>query len=105
MEKKIEESVEEMEINTWKRKLVLAWTITIPLLVIMYSHMIFGLELVSMKSMTVILLVLGFPIIFILGFDTLRAGTRGFWKLQFSMDSLISLGTVIAYGTGFFAYF
>ncbi|MBT6182311.1 copper-translocating P-type ATPase, partial [archaeon] len=105
MEKKIEESVEEMEINTWKRKLVLAWTITIPLLVIMYSHMIFGLELVSMKSMTVILLVLGFPIIFILGFDTLRAGTRGFWKLQFSMDSLISLGAVIAYGTGFFAYF
>jgi len=104
-EERMEESVEEMEIRTWKRKLVWAWTLTIPLLFIMYSHMLFGLELVSMKAMTILLLILGFPIIFILGFDTLRAGFRGFLKLQFSMDSLISLGTVIAYGTGFFAYF
>jgi len=104
-EERMEESVEEMEIRNWKRKLVWAWALTIPLLFIMYSHMLFGLELVSMKAMTILLLILGFPIIFILGFDTLRAGFRGFLKLQFSMDSLISLGTVIAYGTGFFAYF
>ncbi|MGK0209417.1 MAG: Cu+-exporting ATPase [Patescibacteria group bacterium] len=105
MEDKMEKSVEEMEIDSWERKLVWAWAITIPLLIIMYSEMVFSLGFVSMKSMSVILLVLGFPIIFILGWDTVRSGMRGFFKLQFSMDSLISLGTIIAYGTGFFAYF
>ncbi|MDP6845803.1 MAG: copper-translocating P-type ATPase [Candidatus Nanoarchaeia archaeon] len=100
-----EESVEEMEIRSWKNKLVWAWIITIPLLAFMYSEMVFGLGIVSMKTTTLILLALGFPIIFVLGWSTIRSGLRGFYKLQFSMDSLISLGTIIAYFTGFFAYF
>ena len=100
-----EESVEEMEIRSWKNKLVWSWIITIPLLAFMYSEMVFGLGIVSMKTTTLILLALGFPIIFVLGWSTIRSGLRGFYKLQFSMDSLISLGTIIAYFTGFFAYF
>jgi len=51
------------------------------------------------------LLILGFPVVFIFGWSTIKSGLKGFYNFYFSMDSLIALGTVIAYLTGFFSYF
>ncbi|MFH1270458.1 MAG: copper-translocating P-type ATPase [Nanoarchaeota archaeon] len=101
----MEESVEAREIRGWKLKLVWAWVLTIPIMLIMYSGMVFGIEIVPMKYMPISLLILGFPVIFIIGWGTIKAGTRGFFKLRFSMDSLISMGTIVAYATGFLAFF
>lgn len=95
-----EESLEDREIRIWRRKMIWSWVLTVPIIIVMYSHMIFGISLVSMKWMSIVLLVLGFPIIFIFGWQTLRAGLRGFYTFYFNMDSLISLGTVVAYLTG-----
>ncbi|MBT7705949.1 copper-translocating P-type ATPase [archaeon] len=96
---------EERETRRWLLKLVGTWLLTIPIMLIMYSEYIFGTMLVPMNRMTGVMLILSFPIIFILGFSTVKSGLKGFYKLYFSMDSLIALGTVVAYGTGILSYY
>ena len=96
----MEESLEEKEIKPWKRKLVWAWALTIPIMIIMYGGMLLNQPLLSMKTMTILLLILGFPVLFIIGRTTIKSGMRGFTTFYFNMDSLIALGTVIAYLTG-----
>src|SRR3989338_3815546 len=98
-------SLEEKEIANWKKRIVGAWLFTIPVVIIMYFGALFGVELFAEQTMNIILLILGFPVIFIFGFETIKAGLRGFYSLYFNMDSLISLGTVVAYLTGFLSLF
>ena len=96
---------EDMEIKKWLIKLVGVWLLTIPIMIIMYSEYLFGTMIIPMKQMTAAMLALSFPIIFIFGFSTVKSGLKGFYKLYFSMDSLIALGTVVAYLTGILSYF
>jgi P-type Cu+ transporter len=100
----MEESIEEREIKSWKRKLVWAWCLTLPIMLIMYSGMIFKIFIVPMKVMPLVLLLIGFPVIFVIGWQTIKSGIRGFYTFYFNMDSLIAMGTVIAYFTGISAY-
>ena len=99
------DSIEEREINSWKKRLVGSWIFTIPIVFVMYFGMLFGIELFSMNIASTIILILGFPVIFIFGFETIKGGLRGFYSFYFNMDSLIALGTVIAYVTGFLSFF
>lgn len=105
MNHKHAESPEEKEIKSWKIKLISAWSLTVPIAIIMLSDRIFKIKLFSDMTMTIVLLVLSFPVIFIIGFQTIKSGIRGFTSLYFNMDSLITLGTVIAYLTGIFSLF
>src|SRR3989344_3032462 len=100
-----ETSVEELELRSWKRKLIGAWIFGVPILILKAVTRIFGITLFSEGIDVAIFLVLGFPVIFIFGFGTLRGGLRGFWTFYFNMDSLIALGTVVAYITGFLSYY
>lgn len=93
------------EIENWKKKLWGVWLLTIPIILIMYSENITGTALVPQKYMTLSLLFISFPIIFIFGFDTIKQGLRGFYKFYFGMDSLIALGTIIAFLTGILTFF
>jgi Cu+-exporting ATPase len=96
---------EDREIKKWFVKLIGAWIFTIQILLIMYSELVFGKSIVPMAFMTPLMLALSFPIIFIFGFETIKRGFRGFYKFQFTMDSLIGLGTVVAFSTGILSYF
>ncbi len=96
---------EGTEINVWKKKLFGIWMLMIAIIVVMYGEFIFGTSIVPMKFMTPILLILNFPIMFIFGFHTVKSGIVGFFRLRFTMDSLIALGTVVAYLTGILSYF
>lgn len=98
-------SLEEIEVRSWKRRLIWAWVFTIPIIFLMYSELIFGMDFISEKFMSVLLLILGFPIIFIFGWETIRAGIKGLFTFYFNMDSLIALGAVIAYVTGLLHFF
>jgi Cu+-exporting ATPase len=95
----------EKQSAKWLIKLIVTWILTIQIMVIMYSEHLFGRMLIPMKAMTPLMLILSFPIIFIFGFNTVKAGLSGFYRLYFSMDSLIALGTVLAYSTGILSYF
>lgn len=100
------ETPEEKEIAMWKRKLVGGWILTIPIVFVMYIlPLIFGMMVFSESIMLLISLVFAFPVIFIVGFSTLKSGFRGFISFYFNMDSLIALGTVVAYLTGFLQFF
>lgn len=95
-----EASVEDLEIASLKRKLIWSWILTIPIAAIMLFERLFGFELIEMPYSIIIMLVLAFPVIFLFGWSTIRSGMRGLFTLYFNMDSLIALGTVIAYLTG-----
>src|SRR3989344_971476 len=99
-----EEPVEEREIRLWKRRLWGAWVFAIPIALLMILERFFGVMLFGELS-PLILLILGFPVIFFFGFDTIRGGVRGFISFYFNMDSLIALGTIIAYATGVLQFF
>ncbi len=100
-----ESTGEDTEIRDWKRRLILSWAFVIPIIILMYGLSLFEIMLFSEELMVILVLVLAFPAIFIAGFETLKGGLRGFTSLYFNMDSLISLGTVIAYLTGFLSLF
>lgn len=93
------------EANVWRKKLIGIWVLTILIMTVMYFDFLFGVTLVPMSWMTPLMLVLSFPIIFVFGFHTIKSGIRGFFRLQFTMDSLIVLGTVVAYTTGILSFF
>ena len=80
-----EKSIEELEIQSWKKKLIGAWALTIPIAIIMYSAKL-GLFMIDDRIMTVILLILAFPVIFIFGFATIKSGLKGFTNFYFNMD-------------------
>ena len=99
-----ESPVEDAEIISWKRKLIWSWLLTIPIAILMLSERLFNFKIIEMPYSIIVILVLGFPVIFIFGWDTIKSGIRGLFTLYFNMDSLISLGTVIAYITGIFSF-
>jgi len=96
--------VEDKEIVRWKRKLIGAWLFTIPAALLMLFEKITGMMLFGDFTLWIILAI-AFPVIFIFGYETIKAGFKGFTSFYFNMDSLISLGTVIAYLSGFLSFF
>lgn len=100
-----EELVEDEEIRDWKKKLIGSWMFALPVALIMIGDRLFEISVVPKKFMIPLILILGFPVIFIFGLNTLKSGLNGFRTLYFNMDSLIALGTIVAYLTGFFSYF
>ncbi|MFH1249117.1 MAG: copper-translocating P-type ATPase [archaeon] len=100
-----ESSFEEREIKSWLIKLVGAWLFTIPLSVIMLSDRIFEIKLLPEQFMLPVTLLLAFPVVFLFGFETIKQGVRGLWTFYFNMDSLIALGTILAYITGILSIF
>src|SRR3989344_906236 len=99
-----EEPVEDIEIVSWKKKLLWSWLLTIPIAILMLSERLFNFPIIEMPYSIIVILIIGFPVIFIFGWDTIKSGIRGLFTFYFNMDSLISLGTVIAYLTGIFSF-
>ncbi|MDE1848673.1 MAG: copper-translocating P-type ATPase [Nanoarchaeota archaeon] len=99
------ESSEEKELIQWRRKLIWAWILAIPIALFMFSERLFGIFLFNEQVTGILILILAFPVIFIIGFGTIKGGLTGVSHFYFNMDSLISLGTIIAYLTGIFSYF
>jgi len=100
-----DEPVDDEEIRDWRKKLFGAWLFSIPIAILMLAERVFGFSLFSMKYTTFLILALGFPVLFIFGWSTIKGGLRGLFSFYFNMDSLIALGTLVAYLTGFFSLF
>ena len=100
-----EEPVEDAEITSWKRKLFWSWALTIPIALLMIIERFVGMMLIPEPYGAIVILILAFPVVFIFGWDTIKSGMRGLFTFYFNMDSLIALGTTVAYLTGIFALF
>lgn len=97
--------IENWEITQWKRKVIGSWFFAIPIAIFMIVTRFFMRDLLPESIMIVILLIVGFPVVFIFGWSTIKGGMRGFFTFYFNMDSLIALGTLVAYFTGIFSLF
>jgi Cu+-exporting ATPase len=100
-----DQPVEDVEIKSWKRKLIWSWIFTIPIALLMLSERFFGMSIFPEFWMAIIILLLAFPVVFIFGWPTIKSGLQGLYTFYFNMDSLIVLGTVIAYITGIISFF
>lgn len=98
-------SIEDDEIRMWKRRLLGSWILTIPIAIAMLLDRLFMISILPENLMTIAIFIVAFPVIFIFGWDTIKGGMRGLFTFYFNMDSLIALGTVIAYLTGIFSLF
>ena len=96
---------EDKEIKDWFRKMIWSWIITVPIAFFMFSERLFGIKLFEEQTLTIVTLILAFPVIFIFGFETMKRGAKGFYTFYFNMDSLIGLGTAVAYFTGIATFF
>lgn len=96
-------TMENSEINYWKKNLIGAWIFTIPISIIMFFERFLNINLFMIFPnyvMNLIFLIIAFPVIFVFGFQTIKRGLKGLFNFYFNMDSLITLGTLIAYLTG-----
>ncbi len=93
------------EISRWKKKMIYAWVFAIPVALIMFGERIFEFEIFGGSVMTIVMLVLAFPVVFIIGWETIKGGFKGVTRFYFNMDLLIALGTIIAYFTGIVQFF
>ncbi len=99
-----ESPAEDSEISNWRWRLYLSWMFTIPIALLMIFERLFEIVVFQMPYSVIVILALGFPVIFIFGWETIRGGLRGLFTAYFNMDSLIALGTIIAYITGLFSF-
>lgn len=96
---------EDQELKDWKHRLIGAWMFAVPIAVLMLLERVAGMSLLPETVMTPVLLFIGFPVVFVYGWQTMKGGMRGLFTAYFNMDSLIALGTVVAYLTGIFSFF
>lgn len=105
MNHKHDEPIEVREMKSWKRRLIGAWLFTIPVAALMLLDRLLNIRLFNENLMVVLILLLSFPVVFVFGFETIKQGMKGFYRFYFNMDSLIALGTTIAYLTGILNFF
>ena len=96
---------EEKTYNNAKRKLIIAFSLTIPVFVLMFGSL-GGYSLPGPDWVQgLIEAALAFPVVFILGYETHRGAFNSLRHGGANMDVLITLGTFAAYGYGISAFF
>ena len=96
-EKEGGEDMSRTEWRTAKSRLIFAWAITMPIIILMLLEMVFG---VMIHHIDIIMIVLGGLVVLIPGFNTIKAGFNSLRYGTASMDVLIGMGTMTALITG-----
>ena len=102
-EEKVEEDIELIEMQKAKKRMWIAWVFAIPIAIISLGvERFLGIQNLFVSILP---LILAFPILFVVGYPTIRSAVKSIKYLSFNMDVLISLGTVIAFLTGILRFF
>lgn len=96
---------EDLEMKLARRKMWIAWILVIPIAILMLLERFADIMIFGEKITTILFLLISFPVLFVLGYDTMKYGLRGYFTFYFTMDSLIALGTFIAYLSGILSLF
>jgi Cu+-exporting ATPase len=97
-----ESETEELMMHQAKIKLMVAWTFTIPIMILMVVHMFSDW---SIPGYGLIELILAVPVIFWAGISTHRSSWVALKHFNANMDTLITLGTMASFSTGLAAFF
>ncbi|MCX7786538.1 MAG: heavy metal translocating P-type ATPase [Spirochaetes bacterium] len=95
---------EEKFLKKERKRLILAWILTLPLVIKMLFSMIGGIELLPFPLGHWVDVVGSTLVIFWIGFPVLRSTWYAIRTLSFNMDSLIGIGTLAAFSTTFLPY-
>ena len=86
-------------------RLFFAWLFTLPIMLIMAGSWAFGSPWPSPLLHRLLMLLLAFPVLFVVGGETLGYALGAVRRRSANMDLLIALGTLAAYSTGFLSLF
>lgn len=91
-----------IEAQEARKRLIVAWIITIPVIIMMILKMIFGVKIPFYLPVEIVLssIVLSFP-----GFKTFRSALKSITHKSANMDVLIMMGTSASFLTGILKFF
>ncbi|BER92403.1 MAG: P-type Cu+ transporter [Candidatus Atribacteria bacterium] len=88
---------DQKELSKARQKLILSWVFTAPLVVLMLFKMVAGVEVAFYLGWE---LLLSFPVIFVVNYDSIRRAGKLILKGKTNMDTLIAVGSLAAYLSG-----
>jgi Cu+-exporting ATPase len=91
---------EEEKMAGARRRMILTWSFTIPIVLWMLPEMILGKAFPNMLVFDVGVVALAAPVLFWLGWPTLRSAVKSAIHRSANMDVLIALGTSASFATG-----
>jgi Cu+-exporting ATPase len=100
-----EEETEESKFKNARKRMVLAWMFTIPIMVWMLPHMITGKAFPTMMIHNMGMVILAGLVLFLPGRDTYVSAVKSVMHGAANMDVLILMGTASSFLTGFLAFF
>jgi Cu+-exporting ATPase len=95
-----EVDVYQENLEAVRRRMLTAWALTVPIILWMVPEMLFGVMWPSAVVFNVGITVLSAPVIFWVGWPTIRSAYASLTHGSANMDVLIAMGTIIAWLTG-----
>lgn len=102
-EEEVDKSIEEMK--TARKRMLIAWILTAPIIAWMIPEMIFGIYWPSESIYHLGLILLAAPVLMWIGGATFKSAGKSIAHKSANMDVLISMGSGIAFLTGPFVFF
>jgi Cu+-exporting ATPase len=97
-EEEVDKSIEEMK--SARKRMLVAWAFTIPIIVWMIPEMALGLVWPNETIYNLGLILLAAPVLFWAGLPTLKSAVKAILHKTANMDVLIMMGTSISFLTG-----
>jgi len=91
---------EQRKFEKAKKRMMIAWAITIPLMIWMIPEMVFEIAWPNMLVFNLGQILLAIPVLFWAGKETLVSAAKRVVHRRANMDVLIALGTLTAFATG-----
>jgi Cu+-exporting ATPase len=95
-----EEARELQAYETAKKRALIAWGLTIPIILWMIPEMLFGLAWPNMTVFNIGMIALAAPVLFYPGWTTYTSAAKAITHRSANMDVLIMLGTLTSFLTG-----
>jgi Cu+-exporting ATPase len=95
-----EVDVYEKELEKAKQRVIRSWLLTIPIIIWMIPEMLFGIMWPTPFLFNLGITIISAPVIFWVGWPTIKSGWASVTHGSANMDLLIAMGTIIAWLTG-----
>jgi Cu+-exporting ATPase len=92
---------DQRKVERARHRMTWAWAFTLPIMVWMIPEMIFGVKWPSAIAFDAGMILLAGPVLLLWGRNTLAGGLRSLVHRSPTMDTLIAIGSSVAFATGF----
>jgi Cu+-exporting ATPase len=100
-----EEARELQAYSTARRRTLIAWALTVPIMVWMIPEMVLGISWPNSTVFTLGMIAFAAPVLFYPGWSTYKSAAKAITHFTANMDVLITLGTLASFLTGPASFF